>query len=497
MVEMGMDKMFTSGRLVVTKINNGSLTNKQNIHMKKYLNTPSFIKKVIPATLSLLLGTLSVSAQLPNSGDSFLNVPYKTVSGQTLRLDIYTPNSSGPTPVVVYTHGGGWSSGNKNHIEIGRQRSVALELLEAGIAVVTVQYRLATTASGSTIRNCIIDAKDACRFLSKNANQYNIDERQMATFGNSAGGHIAMMLAITANAHTAYSGSSSLSSHNDYRIRGCVNWYGPSSFREEEEVFWTSGGRFLGSFNQRIFGNNIQSASAQNLERKLVSPIFFLQSISPSIFSYHGTEDATIPIRHSTGMRDRATQVGNSNFGLQIVQNAGHGFLTGITPSADEIIADTTERLAGYVGVDPSANDGAVRRLRKSNSTGFAIDAGNGGSNGQNVKLGVYNFSNINQQWNEIDRGGGNYTYQKRNTNAAIDGGGGGSNGQNVRLFNMNPANQNQHWRRISAGSNRFRLLKRNSQGFSIDGGNGGANGQNVVLRPTSGSNKNQQWLFN
>ena len=150
MVEMGMDKMFTSGRLVVTKINNGSLTNKQNIHMKKYLNRPSFIKKVIPATISLFLGTLSVSAQLPNSGDSFLNVPYKTVSGQTLRLDIYTPNSSGPTPVVVYTHGGGWSSGNKNHIEIGRQRSVALELLEAGIAVVTVQYRLATTASGST-----------------------------------------------------------------------------------------------------------------------------------------------------------------------------------------------------------------------------------------------------------------------------------------------------------------------------------------------------------
>ena len=477
-----------------TKINNGSLTNKQNIHMKKYLKTPSFIKKVIPATISLLLGTLSVSAQLPNSGDSFLNVPYKTVSGQTLRLDIYTPNSSGPTPVVVYTHGGGWSTGNKNHIEIGRQRSVALALLDAGVAVVTVQYRLATTASGSTIRNCIIDAKDACRFLSKNANKYNIDERQMATFGNSAGGHIAMMLAITANTHGAYSGISSLSSHNDYRIRGCVNWYGPSSFREQEEIFWTSGGRFLGSFNQRIFGNNIQSASAQELERRLVSPIIFLQSNSPTIFSYHGRLDDVIPLRHSTGMRNRATTVGNSNFGLQIVENAGHSFLTGITPSADEIIAGTTERLAGYIGIDTSSN---IRILRKSNSTGFAIDGQSGGSNGQNIHLWALNTSNINQQWNEIDRGGGNYTYQKRNTNAAMDGGAGGSNGQNVKLFNMNPANQNQHWKKVSAGSNRFRLLKRNRLAFSIDGGNGGAKGQNVKLGPTSNSNKNQQWIFN
>ncbi len=134
--------------------------------------------------------------------------------------------------------------------------------------------------------------------------------------------------------------------------------------------------------------------------------------------------------------------------------------------------------------------------VKKKNASGYALDGGNGGANNQNVKLWASNTSNQNQQWEEISRGNGYYSYKKRNTNFCLDGGSGGSNGQNLKLWACNSSNQNQHWKKISAGSGHFRLEKRNASNYSIDGGNGGSNNQNAKIWRSSSSNQNQQWKF-
>lgn len=134
--------------------------------------------------------------------------------------------------------------------------------------------------------------------------------------------------------------------------------------------------------------------------------------------------------------------------------------------------------------------------MRKGNATNFAIDGNNGGGNGQNVYLWSANNNNINQQWEEINRGGGYYSYKKRNTNFCLDGGNGGSNGQNVYLWTCAGNNQNQHWRKVNVGNGKFRLEKRNASGFSIDGNNGGGDGQNLYLWASSNGNQNQHWQF-
>ena len=85
-------------------------------------------------------------------------------------------------------------------------------------------------------------------------------------------------------------------------------------------------------------------------------------------------------------------------------------------------------------------------QLRKRNATGYALDGSGSSSNGQNVYLWSHSESNQNQHWEEIDRGGGYYTYQKAGTNFSLDGGNGGANGQNVYLWSSNQNNQNQHW---------------------------------------------------
>jgi hypothetical protein len=137
-----------------------------------------------------------------------------------------------------------------------------------------------------------------------------------------------------------------------------------------------------------------------------------------------------------------------------------------------------------------------IVHMAKRNAPDFALDGGHSGANNQNVKLFASNTSNVNQQWVEINRGGGYYSYQKVDTDFCLDGGNSGANGQNVKLWTCSAENQNQHWKKIDAGSGHFRLQKRNASGFSIDGGNGGENQQNVYLWTTNSSNQNQQWKF-
>src|SRR5262245_10437174 len=50
-------------------------------------------------------------------------------------LDFYKADSSKPTPLLFYIHGGGWQAGSKNKV------SNVAEFLAAGISVVSVEYR--------------------------------------------------------------------------------------------------------------------------------------------------------------------------------------------------------------------------------------------------------------------------------------------------------------------------------------------------------------------
>lgn len=141
-------------------------------------------------------------------------------------------------------------------------------------------------------------------------------------------------------------------------------------------------------------------------------------------------------------------------------------------------------------------NGEAVVHMRKRNAMNYAIDGNNGGENGQDVYLWQSNENNINQQWVEIDRGEGFYSYQKNNTEFCLDGRTGGANGQNVHLWTCNGANQNQHWKKVNLNNGHYRLEKRNAPGFSIDGNNGGNNQQSLYLWSSSDTNQNQQWYF-
>jgi len=142
------------------------------------------------------------------------------------------------------------------------------------------------------------------------------------------------------------------------------------------------------------------------------------------------------------------------------------------------------------------SQNASIVHIIKRNATGFAINGGSGGKNGQNVNL--YNSSSTSQnlQWVEIDRGNGYYSYQKLGTNFCIDGGNNGGNNQNLYLWSCSDNNQNQHWKKVDAGGGAYKLIKRNASGYAINGGSAGKNKQNVNLWNSASTNQNLQWFI-
>ena len=109
----------------------------------------------------------SAPKYLETGGQRKLEVLYKQVSGRELHLDLYYPtkNRAEQSPVVIFTHGGGWAAGSRYKAATGDFESVFLQLVKEGFAVAPVTYRLAKKDSNVAMRDCVIDCKDAIRFL--------------------------------------------------------------------------------------------------------------------------------------------------------------------------------------------------------------------------------------------------------------------------------------------------------------------------------------------
>ena len=107
-----------------------------------------------------------------------------------LKLDIQVPKSTGRKPLVVYVSGGGFITSSK-----GAALDHRTYVAEAGYVVASIQYR--TLTNGATYRNAVGDAKSAIRYLRARADEFGIDPRKVAVWGESAGGYIAAMVGTT------------------------------------------------------------------------------------------------------------------------------------------------------------------------------------------------------------------------------------------------------------------------------------------------------------
>ena len=129
---------------------------------------------------------------------TYENVPYGAHARQ--KLDVFLPERNASRPVVIYIHGGSWSTGVMVDHIVG---SSIRMLLNRGVAVVAVGYRFVheTYAAGvrPPVMGCLDDCEAALRFVKDHATEWNIDVSRLGLAGGSAGACTSLYLALKDN----------------------------------------------------------------------------------------------------------------------------------------------------------------------------------------------------------------------------------------------------------------------------------------------------------
>ena len=143
-----------------------------------------------PTRIALIFGMLALAvADLPAGAVAKSEIKktthtYKTVGDLEIKATIYRLDDDVARQVVVYIHGGALINGNR-----GRDRLSEM-LLEAGYAVVCIDYRLAPETKLPAI---IEDLEDAFRWIRREGPTLaNLDTSKIAVIGNSAGGYLTL-----------------------------------------------------------------------------------------------------------------------------------------------------------------------------------------------------------------------------------------------------------------------------------------------------------------
>lgn len=327
-------------------------------------------RSFMPATLLILIGlALPASAQekpalppgIPAGSTAHRDLEYVAGGHERQKLDLYLPaNATGPLPVVVWIHGGGWARGDKadKHFQAGM-------LLDKGYAVASVNYRLSEwfnlsdkamaalrTASvpeatlaklkplqgkGINARHHFVEAlakaltkeeleqyreailihasqaavfpaqiedcKAAVRWLRANAKKYNLDPDHIGAWGASAGGHLAAMLGTTAHVKELEGTGSNLDQPS--RVQAVVNFFGPIDLSKMPPP--KPPRTLADSFVTKFLGGPVSEKA--ELVRKADPRTYITKDAAPTLI-IQGDKDDVVPPEHSQALEEALKKAG-------------------------------------------------------------------------------------------------------------------------------------------------------------------------------------------
>ncbi len=104
-------------------------------------------------------------------------------------LDVYPARrGTGPAPMLLFVHGGGWSIGDKSELSW-----LGAKLAEQGVLVAVANYRLSPAVQHPAHAQ---DVARAIAWLYRNGANYGGDPQRLYVGGHSAGAHLASLVAL-------------------------------------------------------------------------------------------------------------------------------------------------------------------------------------------------------------------------------------------------------------------------------------------------------------
>lgn len=236
------------------------------------------------------------------------NIEYANPDNQHLQLNLARPkNASAAMPAVLCIHGGGFRAGSREG-----HNALCLKLAQRGFVAATCSYRLAPKYQFPA---AVHDVKAAVRWLRANAAKYQIDPARIGVTGDSAGGHLAQFLGVTAGVK-AFEGDGGNADQSS-AVACVVNRYGPSDFTR-------SYGKSVDAAEvlPLWLGGDLQTAKQRHVQS---SPLNWVTPNAAPTLILHGTEDKYVAYEQGVWLRDRLHACG-VEVELLTLEGAGHGF---------------------------------------------------------------------------------------------------------------------------------------------------------------------------
>jgi len=216
-------------------------------------------------------------------------------------LDVLQPSAPalGNRPGILVIHGGGWVQGDKE----GMLDEYCLPFIRHGFVVANIEYRLAKAAPAPAAVN---DALQAARWLHNHAAQYKVDPNRILVTGDSAGGHLALMVGMTPQ--SANLGPS-------VKIAGVIDFFGIADVADQ------------------LVGPNAREYAAQWIPEqpnrmalaRQMSPMTYVRKGLPPILALHGDADPLVPYQQGVNLT-KAIKSAGGDAELITVPAGKHGF---------------------------------------------------------------------------------------------------------------------------------------------------------------------------
>jgi acetyl esterase/lipase len=216
-------------------------------------------------------------------------------------LDILQPRAPAlkARPGVIVIHGGGWILGAKESVV----DKYCAPFLEHDFVVANIDYRLAKAATAPA---AVSDALAAARWFRDHAGDYHVDPGRVLVMGDSAGGHLALMVAM-APASPDWGPA--------VETAAAIDFFGIADVADQLE-----------GPNQRDYAGIWIPEQANRLElARQFSPITYVRKGLPPVLAIHGDADPLVPYDQSVRLTKALKSAGDD---AQLITVAGgkHGF---------------------------------------------------------------------------------------------------------------------------------------------------------------------------
>lgn len=250
-----------------------------------------------------------------NNVDYRPDTPYGTRNGHSLYLDLMLPRQAPrPLPVVVWFHGGGWTS--EELTRLYRPETSLLELCRMGFACASVDY---TLIQETPFPAQLEDARCAIRFLRAHAAQYGLDPLHIGVWGESGGGRIVSMLGAMGHL-TEFEGNGGWPEYSS-RVQAVCQWYAGCNYEKSVAMDPAQANRYPAMFGREYTGN-------EAFFRKISVINYASREDLPPFLIMHGDADRLVPCWHSVDFYQALHQAGQDAT-LIVVPGQGHGFFDG------------------------------------------------------------------------------------------------------------------------------------------------------------------------